>query len=198
MKRKSFLKGTLGLAAAGALLGGGKAMAQETKAQPCEKKLAGKNKFLLGWLVAWLGNMKGDLPENELVKVIEDNGRACAERSGTLAWAKSFNGDVDKFLDAMRREIGENNARRDGDRITLIYEKCFCPLVGDLQGPHVGDIQDPVMAGNGKRLPPEYCLCTRGWTKAVYGAVAGKEVKVDLKSTIQRGDPRCLIVVDLG
>ena len=182
MKRKSFLKGAIGVAAAGTLLGGSKIMAQEKDTVPCEKKLAVKNKFLLGWLAAWLGNMKRDLPEAELTKVIEDNGRACAERGGSLAWAKSFNGDLDKFLAAMRKEIGENNARRDGSKVTLVYEKCFCPLVGDTS----------------EKLPPEYCLCTQGWTKAVYGAIAGKEVKVDMKSSIKRGDAKCLIEVDLG
>lgn len=181
MKRKNFLKGTLGMAAAGTMLGGGNAMAQEAAKPDCEKKLAGKNKFLLGWLAAWLGNMKKDLPEAELVKVIEDNGRACAER-GAIAWAKSFNGDIDKFLAAMRTEVGENSARRDGNKITLTYDRCFCPLVGDTT----------------EKLPPEYCLCTRGWTKAVYSAVAGKEVKVDLRSSIKRGDPQCLIEVDLA
>jgi hypothetical protein len=182
MKRKNFLKGAIGVAAAGTLLGGGKAMAQKKDAETCEKKLKGKNRFLAGWLAAWLGNMKKDLPAAEMVKVIEDNGRACAERGGSLAWAKSFNGDIDKFLAAMRKAIGANNARRDGSKITLIYEKCFCPLVGDTS----------------EKLPAEYCLCTRGWTKAVYGAITGKEVKVDLKTTVKRGDPQCLIEVDLG
>ena len=130
MKRKSFLKGAIGVAAAGTLLGGRKIMAQEKDDVPCEKKLAGKNKFLA----------------------------------------------------AMRKHIGENNARREGNKITLVYEKCFCPLVAGVEG----------------TLPGEYCLCTVGWTKAVYGAVAGKEVKVDLKSSIKRGDPKCLIEVDLG
>jgi hypothetical protein len=182
MKRKSFLKGAIGVAAAGTLLGGGKAMGQKTKGPDCENKLTGKNRFLAGWLTAWLGNMKKDLPEAEMVKVIEDNGRSCAERGGSLGWAKSFNGDLDKFLAAMRKVIGANNVKRDGNKITLVYEKCFCPLVDDTSG----------------TLPGEYCLCTRGWTKAVYGAIAGKDVKVDLKSSIKRGDPQCLIEVDLG
>ena len=182
MKRKSFLKGSLGIAAAGMLLGGGKTMAQEKEGTPCEKKLAGKNKFILGWVTAWLANMKKELPEAEMVELIEENGRSCAERGGMLAGAKSLNGDVDKFIAAMRHHIGENNIKRDGNRITMVYEKCFCTLVADIQEP----------------LPPEYCLCTRGWTKAVYGALAGKEVKVDLKSSIKRGDPTCRIEVDLS
>jgi predicted hydrocarbon binding protein len=177
MKRKSFLKGSLGVAAAG-LLGGGTAAAQEAAVDGGEKRLAAKNHFLLGWLKAWLANLKG-LPEAEKVTFMEANGLACAERGGTLAWAKSFNGDLDKFLEAMRKEIGENNARREGNQVSLVYDKCFCPLVGDLKEP----------------LPPDYCLCTRGWTRAVYGAVTGKPVTVELKATVKRGDPKCLIEV---
>jgi hypothetical protein len=82
----------------------------------------------------------------------------------------------------MRKEIGENNARRDGNKVSLTYDKCFCPLVADIK----------------EKLPADYCLCTQGWTKAVYGAIAGKEVKVELKSSIQRGDPTCRIEVDLS
>lgn len=47
-------------------------------------------------------------------------------------------------------------------------------------------------------LPGEYCRCTRGWTKAVYGALAGKDVKVDLKSSIKRCDPQCLVEIDFA
>jgi hypothetical protein len=182
MNRKNFLKGAIGMAAAGTLLEGNKAMAQEPDAAACEKKLAGMNKFLAGWLAAWLGNMKRDLPEAGMVKVIEDNGRACAERGGMVAGAASLNGDVDRFLAEMGKHIGENNIKREGSKITLVYDKCYCPLVAD----------------STEKLPAEYCLCTRGWTKAVYGALAGKEVKVDLKRSIKRGDSQCLIEVELS
>ena len=154
-------------------------MAQGTKAPDCDKKLAGKNKFIVGWITAWLGNMKKQVPEAEAAKLIEENGRACAGR-GAVAWARSFNGDIDKFLAEMRKELGENCARRDGSRITLVYDRCLCPLVGDAPG----------------TLPPEYCLCTVGWTKAVYGEITGKPVKVVLKGSIKRGDPQCLIEVE--
>ncbi|MCU0276682.1 MAG: hypothetical protein MUF02_07510, partial [Acidobacteria bacterium] len=128
MKRKSFLKGALGMAAAGTLLGGSRVMAQEAARPNCEKKLAGKNKFILGWVTAWLGNMKKQMPEGEMVKLIEENGRACAGR-GAVMWAKSFSGDIDKFLAEMRMELGENSARRDGNKVTMIYDKCLCTLV---------------------------------------------------------------------
>lgn len=181
MKRKSFLKGALGMAA-GTLLAGSRGAAQEAPRNDCEKKMAGKNKFILAWITAWLANMKKQLPEAEGIKLIEANGRACAANHGMIDWAASFSGDVDKFIAAMRPHLGGGDLRRDGGKVTMIYEKCLCPLVGDVEG----------------TLPGEYCLCTRGWTKAVFGALAGREVKVDLKSSIKRGDPRCLVEIDLA
>ena len=182
MQRKSFVKGVLGVSAVAGLLGtGGRGEAQENAAAGAEKKLAAKNTFLNGWLTAWLTGMKKDLPEAEKVLVIEDNGRACAERGGSLTWARSFQGNLDKLLTEMRTQIGEKNVVRDGNTVRLTYEQCFCPLVGDLPG----------------KLPDDFCLCTRGWTKAVYGAITGKPVDVILKSTIKRGDPACIIEVKL-
>jgi hypothetical protein len=182
MKRKNFLKGALGMAAAGTVLGGERITAKEAQSSECGKKLAGKNRFILGWVTAWLGNMKKQMPEAEMAMLIEENGRSCAAGHGMLDWAKSFHGDIDKFIAAMRPHLGEGNIRRDGDKVTMIYEKCLCTLVGDIEG----------------TLPGEYCLCTRGWTRAVYGALTGKDVRVDIKSSIQRGDPKCRIEVDLS
>lgn len=181
MKRKNFIKGA-GLAAVGTLLAGNPAAAQETPRNDCEKKMAGKNKFILAWVKSWLSNLKKQFPEAEGIKLIEANGRACAANHGMLDWAASFHGDVDKFIAAMRPHLGGGDLRRDGGKVTMIYDRCLCTLVGDIEG----------------TLPGEYCLCTRGWTKAVFGALTGKEVKVDLKSSIKRGDPRCLIEVNLG
>lgn len=182
MKRKSFLQGAIGVTAATALTGAGKVMAQESAKPDCEKKMAGKNKFILGWVTAWLGNMKKQMPEADRIRLIEENGRSCAANHGMLEWVKTFNGDVDKFIAAMRPHLGGDNLRRDGSKVTMIYDKCLCTLVGDIEG----------------TLPGEYCLCTRGWTRAVFAAIVGKEVKVDLKSSIKRGDPRCLIEIELA
>jgi hypothetical protein len=181
MKRKSFLKRTLGLTAAGVLLGSNRLVqAQDTPVTSAEKKLKSKNKFLLGWITAWLENIKREMPESEKIKTIESNGKACAERSGMFAKALSFKGNLDGFLAEFRTEIGEKNVIREGRKVRLVYEQCFCPLVSDIS----------------EKLPADYCLCTQGWTKTVFGTVTGKPVKVDLKSTIKRGDPTCTIEID--
>jgi hypothetical protein len=182
MNRKNFLKGTLGVAATGTFLGAGKAFSQATVIPDCETRLTGKNKFLIAWINAWIENLKKDLPDADMTRLIEANGRACAENHGMVAGARALNGDIDKFLAEMGRHIGAANARRSGSKVTLVYENCYCPLVSDTAAP----------------IPGEFCLCTRGWTKAVLGAITGREIPVFLKATIKRGDPACIIEADLA
>ena len=185
MKRKDFLRGTCGLAAVfGSFAAGGPGVrAQETVAAgAAEKREAALKKQIHGYLKSLMDNLDGNLAEAERVAVQEANGRACAARGGSLDLAKSFKGDVDAFLAEMRKHVGEGNAVRRGRTIHLAYEKCFCPLVADLKEP----------------ISPSYCLCTRGWTKAVYEALTGKPVRVALRASIKRGDPKCLIEVEIA
>jgi predicted hydrocarbon binding protein len=184
MKRKDFLKGTCGLTAlfGSWMAGGTAAFGQEQSAATDSKKAEAYKKNVHGYLKSLMDSMDKNLSEAERTAVQEANGRACAVRGGSFDWAKSFGGDVDKFLAEMRKHIGETNAVRDGRTVRLTYEKCFCPLVADLKEP----------------ISPTYCLCTQGWTKAVYEALTGKPVRVALKSSIKRGDPQCLIEVELA
>ncbi|MDH4198392.1 MAG: DUF6144 family protein [Candidatus Aminicenantes bacterium] len=183
MKRQDFLKRTCGWAAAATLMAGGKsafAGAQDATAEA--KQAEAFRKFVQGWIPDMLKTLDRTLSEEERLKFMEENGRACASRGGSVAWAKGFGGDVDKFLAEMRKHLGEPNAVRSGKSVRLTYEKCLCPLVSGLEGP----------------LSSTYCLCTQGWTKAVYEALTGKPVEVALLGSIKRGDPKCLIEVRLA
>jgi hypothetical protein len=185
MKRKDFLRGTCGLAALfGTLAAGGPgARAQELDAgEAAAKREEALKKQIHGYLKSLMDSLDRNLSEAERVAVQEANGRACAARGGSLDWARSFNGDVDAFLAEMRKHIGAGNAVREGKIIRLAYEKCFCPLVADLKDP----------------ISPSYCLCTQGWTKAVYEGLTGKPVRVALHASIKRGDPKCLIDVEIA
>jgi predicted hydrocarbon binding protein len=184
MKRKDFLRGTCGLTALfGSWMAGGTvAFGQEQGAGVDEKKVAAFRKFVHGYIKSLMDNLDKNLPEAERTAVQEANGRACAARGGSVDWVKSFGGDIDKFLAEMRKLIGDANAVRDGRTVRLTYEKCFCPLVAELKEP----------------ISPSYCLCTQGWTKAVYEALTGKPVRVALRRSIKRGDPKCLIEVEIA
>jgi len=181
MKREDFLKSSCVWAAA--LMAGGKsafASTQDTTAEA--KKAEAFRKFVQGWIPDMMKTLDKNLSEADRLKFMEDNGRSCAARGGSVNWAKGFGGDVDKFLAEMKKHIGDNNAVRNGKMVRLTYEKCLCPLVAGLQGP----------------LSSTYCLCTQGWTKAVYEALTGKPVQVALLGSIKRGDPKCLIEVRLA
>jgi len=183
MKRQDFLKRSCGWAAAAALVAAGNsALAGGQEATAEAKKAEAFRKFAQGWVSDLMKTLDTNLSAEARLKFMEENGRACATRGGSVAWAKGFGGDIDKFLAEMGKHIGENNAVRDGRTVRLTYEKCLCPLVAELQGP----------------LSPTYCLCTQGWTKAVYETLTGKPVQVALLGSIKRGDPKCLIEVRLA
>lgn len=186
MKRKEFLRGTCGLAAlVGAIAAGGEAeaAAQDPGAvEAAAKKEAALRKQIHGYLKSLMESLDRTLSEPERVAFQEASGRACAARGGMVDGAKSFNGDVDKFLAAMSAHIGDGNAVRDGRTIRLTYETCFCPFVSDLEEP----------------ISPTYCYCTQGWTKAVYEALTGNPVRVSLRAAIKRGDPKCRIEVEIA
>jgi predicted hydrocarbon binding protein len=42
---------------------------------------------------------------------------------------------------------------------------------------------------------PTFCLCSRGWVKAVFSQALGQEVDVELVHAIGRGDECCEFVV---
>jgi len=42
---------------------------------------------------------------------------------------------------------------------------------------------------------PTFCLCSRGWVKAVFGEALGEEVDVELLQAIGRGDECCEFLV---
>jgi len=183
MKRKDFLRGACGLTAA---LGLGKAgslpaFGQEQDAAAEGKKTEAFKKQVHGYVRSLMDNMDKNLPEAERLMVQEANGRACAGR-GAIDWIKSFGGDVDKFIAGMRKILGEKSAARDGSKVRLTFNECLCPLVAELKEP----------------ISPTYCLCTQGWTKAVFQELTGRTVRVTLNGTIKRGDPLCLIEVDLA
>jgi hypothetical protein len=181
MRRKDFLKSTCFAAALGSLLGGSELLSSVQETGEAEKRDEAFRKFLHGWVTAMMDNMDKTLPEEERRKLMEENGRACAVRYGMTDLARSFKGNVDGFLAEVRKHGGETSALREGKTVRLTYEKCYCPLVNQLEA----------------KLSPTYCLCTMGWTKAVYETLTGKPVGVKILSTIKRGDPKCLIEVDL-
>jgi len=111
---------------------------------------------------------------------MESCGRACA-RSGVIDEARACRGDLDKMVSKMKKWVGKENVRKDGNVIEVVYSKCFCELVAD--GPPI--------------LPDTYCTCSRGWLKEMFETVVGSPVEVDLMESIKRGDRQCRFIIHL-
>ena len=143
-----------------------------------EPSVSKKEKFTQDWIRTLMNHMDSQLDEGSRIQLMELSGRACA-RQGAVNAAKACKGDLDKFLLTMRKWVGQDNVRRDGNKIHLSYSKCLCPLV----------------QSGSEKLSDTYCNCSRGWVKEMYETVLGKPVDVQLTESIKRGGEACRFIV---
>lgn len=139
-----------------------------------------KDEFYSRWINNILTSINNHVDENTKIVLLESCGRYCA-RFGMINNALSCQGDVEKFLSVMRTWVGKNNVSRDGNKINVIYEKCYCQLKAPIP----------------KELGETFCNCSRGWLKEMFETVLKKPVNVEIKSTIKCGADRCQFVVNL-
>ena len=181
MKRKEFLKKTLGMGLASGsmfLLEGRKTMAQ-SKDKKSEQKSKDKNQlFKEAWITALLKNMDKQLDEKTRAKMMESCGRDCACR-GAISMAESSKNDVRKLVKSLAKFLGEKNCYIEGNVVHLGYDKCYCEFVAE--GP--------------ERLSDTYCECSRGWVLEMFGTAAQKPVKVELLQAIKRGASSCKFLI---
>lgn len=140
--------------------------------------MAQKKKFAFDWLSSLMENMDEHLEDEEKINLLEQCGRACAERHAK-AEALKHKGDLDGWLGKFRKWVGAENVKKKGNTVHLIYSKCLCPLVQD---------HPPLMSET-------YCNCSRGWLKEVFETVVEKPVEVKLKDSIMQGGNHCRFTV---
>ena len=182
MNRKEFIKKAcqIGVTSGAALL---VPESDDCCAMPIEQEeqsMSKKEKFTQDWIKTLMSDMDSQLDEGTRVKLMEQSGRACA-RQGAVNAAIACKGNLDKFLESMRKWVGEDNVRRDGNRIHLVYSKCLCPLV----------------QSGSERLSDTYCNCSRGWVKEMCETVLAKPVDVQLTESIKRGGKACRFIVSV-
>ena len=173
MNRKEFLQ-QAGRIALGTTAGLVVLEKSDGSARAQSGQVDGRQKVVQDWVVSLMKNMDATLPESERIRVMEQCGRDCAKR-GAIALAKQHQGDLNGLLSKLAGHLGPDNARLDGNKVFVTYNKCFCPLVG--AGP--------------ERLSETYCHCSRGWLKEMLETVVGKPVEVTLKESIKRGASSC-------
>ena len=125
------------------------------------------------WLIAAMDEC---LDEETRGRVLEHCGRRCQSQSfinkAIKIYEKSEN--LDEFLDNFGQVY--ENLHREGDRVYIIYPKCYCPNVNKIpQG----------------KLSATYCNCSRGWAKALFEGALGRQVEVIMEKSIINGDVQC-------
>jgi len=139
-----------------------------------------KAKFVHNWILSLMENMDEHLDEEAKINLLEECGRACAERHAK-AEALKQKGNLDGWLGVFKRWVGSENVRREDNTVRLTYRKCLCPLVQD---------RPPLMSTT-------YCNCSRGWLKEVFETVMEKSVEVKLEDSIMQGGKHCQFLVFL-
>jgi predicted Zn-ribbon and HTH transcriptional regulator len=108
-------------------------------------------------------------------EILEKRGRGCI--------GKSF---LKKATDASKSAKSEKEIlanleknikmlKREGDNLFMIYPKCYCHHVKKFDGD----------------IPEYYCNCSKGWIKELFKTALGREIDVEILSTVLRGGKEC-------
>jgi predicted hydrocarbon binding protein len=128
------------------------------------------------WITTLMEGLDRNLDEGTIAKILEQCGRQCQTQSfikkARDLYQKSKS--TDEFLDRLA-EVNKH-LHREGDKVYLIYPKCYCSQVNKIPK---------------GRLSGTYCNCSRGWAKALFEGAIGKPVEVIMEKSIINGDDQC-------
>ena len=137
--------------------------------------------ILRRWLPALVEGLDQCTTEEQRFKILEFCGRACGQPDlEEVRRIREEARDRDHLLQLINERIkwcGEWELQ-DG-KIHTMCAACGCPLVQE------GYLQNS----------PTFCLCSRGWVKAVFTEALEEVVDVDLVQAIGRGDECCEFMV---
>ena len=128
------------------------------------------------WITTLIAGLNEHVSENTRAMILEQCGRQCQSQSfikkARNIYKKSK--DVDEFLE----QLGQiyENLHREGDKIYIIYPKCYCSQVNKIP--------------KGK-LSATYCNCSSGWAKALFEGALDRPVEVVMEKSIINGDDEC-------
>jgi predicted hydrocarbon binding protein len=139
------------------------------------------------WVETLMSTLEILVDEDTRAGLMESCGRVCALHYGSIEQVMAIKHsakEMDELLDKLNQQEGLwcGSWVRDGDTITSVCERCGCPLVRE------GLV----------KLSPTFCICSRGWVKAVFEAALERPVEVKLEQAIGRGDPVCRFLVHPG
>ena len=135
------------------------------------------------WLPALIEGLDECTTEEQRIKILEFCGRACGQPDlEEVRRIRQEARDREHLLQLINERIpwcGEWELQ--AGKIHTMCAACGCPLVS------AGCVDNS----------PTFCLCSRGWVKAVFTEALGEGVDVDLLQAIGRGDGCCEFVVHL-
>ena len=133
------------------------------------------------WLPALFEGLDECTTEEQRIRILEVCGRACGQPDlDAVCRIRREARDQEHLLQLINGRIpwcGEWELQ-DG-KIHTMCAACGCPLGQE------GYLENS----------PTFCLCSRGWVKAVFTEALGDEVDVELVQAIGRGDGCCEFAV---
>jgi predicted hydrocarbon binding protein len=125
--------------------------------------------------------LDSELDKKKREKILENCGRNCISRDlvrKAQACRQSAR-NMDDFLNRLAKNW--SHLQRDGNKVHIVYEKCYCPL---LRG-HTGV------------LSKTFCNCSRGYIIELFESAIQRPVRVTLEKSIRQGDNICRFEVHL-
>ena len=138
-------------------------------------------KLMQKWTNNLFTGLEESMGEKNLMEMLEECGRQClTEHFKKTASSLRRKAKNDKeFLQELSKKWKALKPEKGG--IFVVYPKCYCYVVGKFPG----------------TVPHSYCYCSRGWIRELFEYSLGRPVKVDIISTIKRGDRECRFRVRL-
>ena len=134
---------------------------------------------LHAWIVDFLAAADEQLTPEARARLLQACGRAEVRRTA-LAGSPRPTITLEQMAAGLRRSVGEQNVRLDGNRLEVSFGECGCPLVGPTP----------------ERLSDTWCECARGYMTELASARLGKPARVQLTEAIKRGGQRCRWVIE--
>jgi predicted hydrocarbon binding protein len=119
--------------------------------------------------------------DDDLINMLECRGRECIgatyiKKAKTAAKNAT---DDDEFLDNLAKSV--RMLKREGDAVYMIYPKCYCHRLKGIEGD----------------VPHSYCYCSAGWVKEMFEQGLGRDIEVEVETSVLRGDEACRLRVIL-
>ena len=138
--------------------------------------------FLAGWLNTLLESIQQNLDEETRQKIFNETGSYCANAhiASLFKEIKTESNDPKRLVEILNEKLkGTKWELVDDNKLKVIYERCYCPLIGT------------------KVVKSEVqCDCSVGWLKENLEILFNKEVQVELQGSVVRGANQCTFLVN--